>query len=90
MDPWEKRRLRLLYELHQRQEEGVLEVAAMALGYDPNGPIFQHLKHELENQGEIELVEVPAGIYSDPEFYRVTLKGEQRLHEVGDEIFNDN
>ena len=89
MDPWTKNRLRLLHELRQRGD-GVLELAAMALGLDPNGPIFQRLKQELENQGEIELVEVPAGIYSDPEFYRVTLKGEQRLHEVGDEIFNDN
>jgi hypothetical protein len=89
MDPWEKRRLRLLYEL-RRRGDGVLELAAAALDLDPGSPIFEHLKQELVNKQEMELVAVPEGIYSDQEFYRTTLKGEQRLQEAGDAIFNDN
>ena len=87
MNIWEKRRLRLLYELRQRGD-GVLELAAAALNLDPDGPVFSYLKQELKTKREIELVDVPAGI--DQELYRVTPKGEDNLLAAGDEIFNDN
>ena len=54
----------------------------MALGRDPDGPVFRGDVDKLYEVGALELVEMPAfGDGGSPEAYRVTLKGEQLLGE---------
>jgi hypothetical protein len=82
MDPWEKRRLRLLYELHQRGD-GVLDLAGASLGLDPKGPMFKYLKRELEKEEEINQVYVADEVPFDQELYRVTPQGRTKATRGG-------
>jgi hypothetical protein len=64
-----KRRLALLYSLHQRGD-GVLQMAAWDIGRVSGGPAFELDKRELLKEGAIEDVTAPGLVGA--ELYRVT------------------
>ena len=79
-----ERMVEVLWAFYERQEDGTPQTAAMALGRDPDGPVFRGDIDKLCEVEALELVDIPAlGDLSSPEVYRVTLKGEQLLGERG-------
>ena len=82
MDGVYERAVEVLWALYDLQEDGTPQTVAMALGRDPDGPVFRGDVDKLYEVGALELVEMPAlGDRGSPEVYRVTLKGEQLLGE---------
>ena len=79
-----ERMVEVLWAFYERQEDGTPQTAAMALGRDPDGPVFRGDVDKLREVEALELVDKPAlGDGGSPEVYRVTLKGEQLLGERG-------
>ena len=79
-----ERAVEVLWAFYEHQEDGTPQTVAMALGRDPDGPVFRGDVDKLYEVGALELVEMPAfGERGSPEVYRVTLKGEQILREWG-------
>ncbi len=77
-----ERAVEVLWAFYDLQEDGTPQTVAMALGRDPDGPVFRGDVDKLYEVGALELVEMPAfGDGGSPEVYRVTLKGEQLLGE---------
>ena len=77
-----ERAVEVLWAFYDLQEDGTPQTVAMALGRDPDGPVFRGDVDKLYEVGALELVEMPAfGERGSPEVYRVTLKGEQILRE---------
>ena len=77
-----ERMVEVLWAFYERQEDGTLQTAGMALGRDPDGPVFRGDVDKLLEVEALELVDMPAfGDRGSPEVYRVTLKGEQLLGE---------
>ena len=76
-----KRRLALLYSLHQQRQD-VLRTAAWDIGRVFGGAAFELDKRELLKEGAIEDV-TPPGYLPDAELYRVTSEGEKMLEEAG-------
>ena len=77
-----ERAVEVLWAFYEHQEDGTPQTVAMALGRDPDGPVFRGDVDKLYEVGALELVEMPAfGERGSPEVYRVTLKGEQILGE---------
>ena len=82
MDAVYQRAVEVLWAFYDLQEDGTPQTVAMALGRDPDGPVFRGDVDKLYEVGALELVEIPAfGDGGSPEAYRVTLKGEQLLGE---------
>ena len=82
MDGVYERAVEVLWAFYDLQEDGTPQRVAMALGRDPDGPVFRGDVDKLCEVGALELVEMPAfGDRGSPEVYRVTLKGEQLLGE---------
>ena len=77
-----ERAVEVLWTFYDLQEDGTPQTVAMALGRDPDSPVFRGDVDKLYEVGALELVEMPAfGDRGSPEVYRVTLKGEQLLGE---------
>ena len=82
MDGVYERAVEVLWAFYDLQEDGTPQTVAMALGRDPDGPVFRGDVDKLYEVGALELVEMPAlGDSGSPEVYRVTLKGEHILGE---------
>ena len=79
-----ERAIEVLWAFYDLQEDGTPQRVAMALGRDPDSPVFRGDIDKLYEVEALELVDIPAlGDLSSPEVYRVTLKGEQLLGERG-------
>ena len=77
-----ERAVEVLWAFYDLQEDGTPQRVAMALGRDPDSPVFRADIDKLYEVGALELVEMPAlGERGSPEVYRVTLKGEHILGE---------
>ena len=77
-----QRAVEVLWAFYDLQEDGTPQRVAMALGRDPDSPVFRGDVDKLYEVEALELVEMPTlGDGGSPEVYRVTLKGEQILRE---------
>ena len=77
-----ERAIEVLWAFYDLQEDGTPQRVAMALGRDPDSPVFRGDVDKLYEVGALELVDMPAfGDGGSPEVYRVTLKGEHILGE---------
>jgi hypothetical protein len=85
-DQLKRRRVELLSELYkgQREGDGRLHTAAMALGRTSGGPVFDFDKAQLIEDGAIGQADMPAlGRLGVSELYKVTPEGAQILREWG-------
>jgi hypothetical protein len=77
-----ERAVEVLWAFYDLQEVGTPQTVAMALGRDPDSPVFRADIDKLYEVGALEVVDMPAfGDRGSPEVYRVTLKGEHLLGE---------
>ena len=77
-----ERAVEVLWAFYDLQDDGTPQTVAMALGRDPDGPVFRGDVDKLYEVGALELVDKTAfGDGGSPEVYKVTLKGELLLGE---------
>ena len=79
MDAVYERAVDVLWGFYEHREAGTPQVVAMALGRDPDGPVFRADVNKLREVGALELVDMPTFGSRTPEVYRVTPAGEQLL-----------
>jgi len=76
-----ERAVEVLWAFFEHREAGTPQVVAMALGRDPDAPVFRADVNKLREVGALELVDMPAEYVGTPEVYRVTPEGKQLLRE---------
>jgi hypothetical protein len=78
-----RRRVELLWALYQLPADDVtLQMAALSVGREAGGRVFEFDKRALIGEGAIEEIDM-SGWEQPPELYKVTAEGEKILRDWG-------